>query len=227
MRHRVQKIIANNGFCSRRHAEELIKDGKVSVNNKIITIGDSADEEKDTIRVGSNIIRPVKKIYLALNKPRGFITTSDDMYDRKKVVDLIDLKERVFAVGRLDRDATGILFMTNDGDFSNQVMHPRNMIEKTYLVVLDKPLTKEHKASIESGVKLHDCFIHGIIKILDKKRVELSIHQGRNKIVKRIFNHFNYNVDELCRIRIGTVELGNIKPGRFRFLTDKELKQFE
>ncbi len=223
---RVQKIIASSGFCSRRKAEELIIAGKVLVNGEKIHIGDKADASKDSISVGTYTIEPEKKVYLALNKPKGYITTAADMYDRKKVVDLINMKERVFPVGRLDRDATGLLFMTNDGDWANKIMHPRYEVEKTYLVILDEPITKDDIYAIEKGFKLDDGFVKGKIFVRHKREVEILIHEGKNKIVKRIFNHVGYRVIELCRIRVGKVYLGRLKQGQYRLLNKKEIDSF-
>jgi 23S rRNA pseudouridine2605 synthase len=223
---RVQKIIAASGYCSRRKAEEFIIDGKVRVNGEKIHIGDKADSSVDTISIGDFILEKEQKVYLAFNKPKGFITTASDMYDRKKVVDLINLKERVFPIGRLDRDASGLLLMTNDGGWANMVMHPKYEVEKTYLVILDEPFNKEDKSSIERGIKLHDGFVKGKVYIRSKKEVEITIHEGKNKIVKRIFNNFGYRVLELCRLKVGKVYLGNLKHGQYRFLNKKEIESF-
>lgn len=223
---RVQKIIANSGYCSRRAAEELIKKGKVKVNHKTITIGDKADFKKDTISIGNFQIKKQEKIYIAINKPRNIITTSKDIYDRKKILDLIDIKQKVFPVGRLDRDSNGLIFLTNDGDWANRVIHPRYNVEKTYYVKLDAPLKKCDKAEIENKIKLSDGFVKGKIKMIDKKRIEITIHVGKNKIVKRIFNHFGYNVSALSRIKIGSVKLKNLKQGQFRMLTKNEVDSF-
>lgn len=226
MLERVQKIIAASGYCSRRKAEELIIDGKVSVNHEKIHIGDKADASKDIITVGNFVIEAEPKIYLALNKPRGYITTASDLYERRKVTDLVNFKERVFPVGRLDRDATGLLLMTNDGDWANKVMHPRYEVEKTYLAILDEAFTKEDKAAIERGFKLDDGFVKGKIFIRNKKEIEITIHEGKNKIVKRIFNHVGYRVLELCRLQVGKVHLGGLKQGKYRILTKQEIESF-
>ncbi len=226
MTERVQKIIAASGYCSRRKAEELIIAGKVSVNGEKIHIGDKADFSKDTISIGDFVLEKEQKVYLALNKPRGFITTASDMYDRKKVTDLINLKERVFPIGRLDRDATGLLLMSNDGEWANKIMHPRYEVEKTYLAILDEPLVKEDKATIEKGFKLHDGFVKAKIFQRSKKEVEITIHEGKNKIVKRIFNEVGYRVLELCRLRVGKVHLGKLKQGQYRWLNKNEVESF-
>lgn len=226
MAERVQKIIANSGFCSRRNAEELIISGKVKVNGQKITIGDKADPNKDTISIGDHLIKPDKQVYFALNKPIGYITTSKDMYDRKKVIDLINVNERIFPVGRLDRDAGGLIFLTNDGNWSNRIVHPRYKVGKTYLVELDSPFDKTNREIIEKGIRLSDGLVKGKIKILEKKKIEIKIHVGKNKIVKRIFNHFGHRVVRLTRIKIGDINLGKLKPTQYRSLTKEEIKSF-
>lgn len=214
---RVQKIIGEAGYCSRRKAEEFIIDGRVTVNGKKITIGDKADASKDEIKVGSHLIKKKKKIYLMINKPRGYITTSDDMYDRRKVTDLVsDINERIFAVGRLDRDASGLLLMTNDGTWGNKIMHPRYNIEKEYLVKLNDSLNKEIIKKMNAGIKLKDGFIKPRVKMISKDYCSIVLHEGKNKIVKRIFNEFGVRVTQLKRIRIGDYYLGNLKPGKWK-----------
>lgn len=224
---RVQKIIADSGFCSRRKAEELIINKSVRVNGEKIKIGDKADTEKDTISIGDFVIEPQKKVYILLNKPKGYITTVSDMYDRRTVIDLVKVGVRIFPVGRLDRDATGMLLLTNDGEWANKIMHPRYETDKTYLALLDEPFTKEAKERIERGMKLHDGFVKAKVFVLNKKSVEIQIHEGKNKIVKRIFNEVGYRVLELCRVRIGKLHLGNLKAGKFRFLEQKEIDLFK
>ena len=223
---RVQKIIADSGYCSRRKAEELIINGKVRVNGDKIHIGDKADPENDTICIGEFAIQPQKKVYIMLNKPRGYITTVSDLFERRKVVDLVKIGVRIFPVGRLDRDATGLLFLTNDGEWANKIMHPRYETEKTYLALLDSAFQKEDKERIEKGLKLHDGFVKAKVKILNKKSIEITLHEGKNKIVKRIFNEVGYRVIELCRVRVGKVSLGNLKAGKFRYLEPHEIKAF-
>lgn len=214
---RVQKIIAESGFCSRRKAEELIQEGKVYVNNVKIIIGDKAGPD-DEIRIGHKVIEKVKKVYIMLNKPKGYITTNDDMYERKKVTDLIDIDVRVFPVGRLDRDASGLLLMTNDGDWGNKIMHPRYDIDKEYLAEIDGTIDKETVARMNEGVKLKDGFVKPKVKLVSKDYCSIIIHEGKNKIVKRIFNEFGVRVIQLKRVRIGNYVLGNLKPGEWKHI---------
>jgi 23S rRNA pseudouridine2605 synthase len=222
MLERVQKIIANAGYCSRRKAEEFISEGRVSVNGRLIKLGDKADADKDDIRVGKTRIERQRLIYIMLNKPRGYISTVEDMYERKKVVDLVP--PHVFPIGRLDRDVGGLLLLTNDGSFANKVMHPRYETKKTYLAVIDTPLTKDVMMEIRQGIKLDDGFVQGEIRKREPKIAELIIHEGRNKIVKRIFNYFGYRVTHLQRVAIGDLHL-DVKEGKWRYLKEYELKK--
>lgn len=215
MKVRVQKIIAESGYCSRRKAEELIEEGKVFVNGMPITIGDQADPKKDEVRVGKEVIESEDKVYIMLNKPKGFITTNSDLFNRKKVTDLIDIQERVFPVGRLDRDATGLLLLTNDGNWANKIMHPRYEKEKEYFAELDKPIEKKIVAEMNKGFRLSDGFVQPIVKMISKNYCSIIIHEGRNKIVKRIFNEFGFRVMQLKRTRVGSYTLGNLKNGQW------------
>ena len=216
---RVQKIIAESGFCSRRKAEEFIEKGQVFVNDKQIKLGDKADASKDKIRIGNKQIKKKKKIYIMLNKPRGYITTADDIYERKKVTDLIDVGERLFYVGRLDRDASGLLLMTNDGDWANGLMHPSKKIDKEYHAELDRPIDKKTLGIMNKGFKLNDGYFRPRVKMISKNFCSLIIHEGKNKIVKRIFNEFGYRVIQLKRVKVGDYRLGKLKPGEWKYIT--------
>lgn len=220
---RVQKIIAESGLCSRRKAEILIEDGRVKVNNKIITIGDKADKSKDIITVDNKKIELEKKVYYMLNKPKNYITTSDDLYDRKKVLDLIPKNPRVFAIGRLDRDATGLLLLTNDGTFANKIMHPRYQTTKTYEVTLDKKFNKDDKFDFENGIFIDKTKIFSKLNILHDNVVEITIHLGLHKIVKRLFKAKEYYVKKLKRTKIGNLNL-DINLGEYRELNEKDKK---
>jgi 23S rRNA pseudouridine2605 synthase len=218
MKHRVQKIIAEAGYCSRRNAEELISEGKVFVNGEKIKLGDSADFEKDEIKVNKQVLKPEEKVYISFNKPTGYITTNSDAYDRKKVIDLIDVPQRIFPVGRLDRDASGLLLFTNDGDWANKIMHPKFELEKEYHVKLDGWIDKKAIAAINAGLKLDDGFIRADARMISKNYCSISVHEGRNKVVKRIFKHVGLFVTELKRVRIGPYKLGQSKPGEWKFI---------
>ena len=220
---RVQKIIAASGYCSRRKAEELIENGNVTVNHKLITIGDKADIAKDTIEIDGNIIKKEEPIYYLLNKPKGFITTSSDMYEREIVTELVPKTPRVFPVGRLDRDTEGLLIMTNDGEFGNKVMHPRNEVDKTYVAILDKEFDTKDFEILRSGVIVEGKKIHASIRLLGPRTVSITLHVGVNKVVKRLMKALGYYVKKLTRTHIGSLTT-KIPLGRYIELTEEDRK---
>ena len=224
MKERVQKIIASSGLCSRRKAEELISEGKVTVNGVLITLGDKANSSLDKIIVDGKLIHSEKKVYYMLHKPRRYITTNDDMFGRQKVIDLVPSKPRVFSVGRLDRNSTGLLILTNDGEFANKVTHPRNEVVKTYIAVLDKPFDRKHKDFLEGGVQLEGRVIKPKVIILDKKTVVVSLHVGIHKVVKRILKIAGFYVRQLHRTHIGNLAL-DVESGEYRVLSEDDLKK--
>jgi 23S rRNA pseudouridine2605 synthase len=224
MEMRLQKAIAESGLCSRRKAEELIIHGHVRVNGEIAKIGANVDPEKDKILVSGQYLKPERKIYLMLNKPRGFITTAYDPYDRKHVLQLIHEQKRVFPVGRLDRDTTGLLLLTNDGGFANRIMHPRYEVSKTYEATLDRKLEDEDLKAINEGLKIDGRIVKAKARRLGPKRVSITIHTGLNKEVKRIFKKVGYWVEVLKRTEIQGVKL-DIKEGKYRHLVDSEVKK--
>lgn len=222
MEERVQKIIANAGYCSRRHAEYLIEKGKVRVNGNIIKLGDKADPDKDEITVNGELIEKNKPIYIMLNKPKHYEVTLAP--GTRSVLQLIKLNERIFPVGRLDKNTTGLLLVTNDGDFANKITHPRYEKEKTYYVKLDKRLEDKDIKSIEQGVNLKDGVIKGKIKVYQKDQIEITIHEGKKWILKRLFFKLGYYVKELSRVKIGNLRM-DVKIGKWRFLTKKEVDE--
>ena len=229
---RLQKIISTSGYCSRRKAEELINLGKVKVNGKVITEMGYKANFNDFIEVEGNPLNGVEdKVYYILNKPRGIVTTSKDEKGRKTVVDLINTKKRIYPVGRLDYDTTGLLILTNDGELTNYLTHPKNNIEKVYVAKIKGLVTKEDIFRLCSGV-----FIDGkktskakakIIKI-DKRTnssiVELVIHEGKNHQVKNMFAAIGYEVLKLKRESIAFLTLDGLKSGEYRQLSIKEVK---
>ena len=229
---RLQKIIASSGYCSRRKAEELISKGKVKVNGNAITeMGYKADYT-DYIEVEGNPLNQKEdKVYYVLNKPRGVVTTVSDDKGRKTVVDLIDTNKRIYPVGRLDYDTTGLLILTNDGELTNVLTHPKNNIEKVYVAKIKGLITKEELAKLCDGViidgkKTSKCKAK-ILKI-DKKAnssvVELIIHEGRNHQVKNMFKAIGYEVLKLKRESIAFLTLDGLKSGEYRELSIKEVK---
>jgi 23S rRNA pseudouridine2605 synthase len=223
MEERVQKIIANSGYCSRRKAEEYIENRKVMVNGKIIKLGDKADPDKDEIYINNTIIEKSKPIYIMLNKPKHYeVTLSPDV--EKSVLQLVPLSVRIFPVGRLDKNTTGLLLLTNDGDFANKITHPRYEKEKTYFVKLDKRIEDRDIKQIEEGIHLLDGKIKAKIKIYHRDQLEVTIHEGKKWIIKRMFFKLGYYVTELSRTKIGNLRM-NVKIGKWRFLTNKEVAE--
>ena len=221
MEERVQKIIANSGYCSRRKAEEFISRGKVRVNGNVIKLGDKA-EETDEIYVDSYQIKKAKPIYIMMNKPKGYEVTLNN--DVKNIFRLIDIEERVIPVGRLDRSTTGLILLTNDGDFANKMTHPRYEKEKTYLALLDKKISERDFDLLNEGVHLMDGYVKPKVKLINKDRLEITIHEGRKWIIKRMLFKLGYYVKDLTRVRIGNLKL-DVKLGRWRYLTRREVDE--
>ncbi len=223
---RLNKYIANSGISSRRDADKFIKTGVVTVNGKVVTEMGYRVAEGDIVKFGDRSIRPEKPVYVVLNKPKDFITTTDDPRGRNIVTNLIKIKERVFPVGRLDRNTTGVLILTNDGDLGERLMHPRFNITKIYLAVLDKNLKPEHAQQLKEGVELEDGIIafDDIAYVADdKKTIGVQIHSGRNRIIHRSFEHLGYKVDKLDRTSYAGITKKDLKRGDWRYLTPLEL----
>ncbi len=221
MEERVQKILAAAGVASRRKCEELIAQGRVKVNDKRIKLGDKADEELDVITLDGEILQPQRKVYLAFNKPKGYVTSLKQK-GKKVIMDLIKTEEKIFPVGRLDENSEGLLILTNDGELANRIMHPRYQTYKTYQVVLDKKFRDENK--------LNRINLDGKrIKIQRYRRLpqgmEVVIHEGKKHVVKRIFAKLGYKVQELKRTQIANIRLGKLNRGKVRPLTKNELRE--
>ena len=225
---RLNKFIANSGVCSRREADELIKIGLISVNGKVITELGYKVNPGDEVRHESKILRAEKPVYILLNKPKGFLTTTSDPQERNTVMHLIgnSVKERVYPVGRLDRNTTGLLLLTNDGDLAGKLMHPSYNVKKIYKVELDRPLTKADAQLILDGVQLEDgkAIVDDIAIVSDDKRtVGIEIHIGWNRVIRRIFESLNYEVIKLDRSVYAGLDKKNLGRGEWRFLTKEEL----
>lgn len=228
---RLQKVIASSGITSRRKAEELIVNGKVKVNGKVVTELGTKVDSKDTIEVNNKIIEKEEKEYYLLNKPRGVITSTSDDKGRTTVVDLIDTNSRIYPVGRLDYDTTGALLLTNDGEFANILTHPKNNIDKVYLAKLNGIIKGEQINKLKDGVMLDNVLIKPSrvkLKKTDPEKntsmVEITIHEGKNHEVKRLFESVGFLVDKLTRERIGIFNLEGLKSGEYRKLTLKEVQ---
>ena len=227
----LNKYIAHAGICARRDAAELVKTGVVTVNGQSIIEPGFKVTEKDDIKVKGKKIHLTKNlIYILLNKPKDYITTTEDPQGRKTVLDLIKTAtaERVYPVGRLDRNTSGVLLLTNDGELAQTLSHPKNQVRKIYEVKLDRPVSKADFESIAHGITLEDGFIQpdaiGYADPRDKSIIGIEIHSGRNRIVRRIFEHLKYDVKGLDRVSYAGLTKKNVNRGKFRLLTEKEIR---
>ncbi len=229
---RLQKVIANSGICSRRKAEELIQAGKVEVNGAIISELGTKVSEKDEIIVNGKVIEKEEHVYFLLNKPRGVVTTASDDKNRTTVVDLIETEKRIYPVGRLDYDTTGALILTNDGEFANLMMHPKNEIDKVYLAKVEgiangKQVKELENGIIVDGIKLSSSRVK--VKKINKEKeesfIELTIHEGKNHQVKNMLQSVGLPVIKLTRERIAFLTVDKLKSGEYRKLSNKEISQ--
>ncbi|MBO5120111.1 MAG: rRNA pseudouridine synthase [Bacilli bacterium] len=227
---RLQKVIAQAGIASRRKAEELITEGKVKVNGIVVTELGTKVSDKDRIEVNNEIIEKEKKEYYLLNKPRGVVTTTQDDKNRKTVVDLIPTSARIYPVGRLDYDTTGVLLLTNDGDFANILMHPTSNVDKVYMAKLEGIIKGEQINQLKDGVELDGEIVKPSrvkLKKVDPKSnscmVQITIHEGKNHQVKRMFEAVGFPVAKLKREKEAFFDLKDLQSGEFRKLTPKEV----
>ena len=226
---RLNKFLANAGVCSRREADDFIQAGVVSVNGNIVTELGTKVLRTDTVLFHDQLVTIEKKVYVLLNKPKDYVTTSDDPQNRKTVMDLVQdaCRERIYPVGRLDRNTTGVLLLTNDGDLASKLTHPQYLKKKIYHVYLDKNVTAADIKQIAEGINLEDGEIHAdaieYASETDKKQVGIEIHSGRNRIVRRIFEHLGYHVVKLDRVFFAGLTKKNLRRGDWRYLTEKEV----
>jgi len=229
---RVSKIIANSGYTSRRKAEELIKNGKVLVNNEICVLGEKASTS-DIIMIDGNIInnKTGNYVYYLLNKPRGVVSTTIDEKGRKTVIDLIDTKKRIYPIGRLDYDTTGAIILTNDGELTNKLLHPSNKVDKVYLAKIEGIIKGVDINKIKDGIKI-DNYVAKPTRVKLRKvnknntsLVEITLHEGHNHEVKRIFETVGYNVSKLTRLSFAGLNVRNLKSGEYRELSIKEVQR--
>lgn len=230
---RLNKYISNSGICSRREADTYIKSGSATINGKIVTEMGYQVKPTDEVRFDGALISPETKRYVLLNKPKNYITTMDDEKDRKTVMELIRTaaKERIYPVGRLDRNTTGLLLFTNDGEMAKKLTHPKHQVKKLYHVTLDKKLSLSDLQKISDNFVLDDkmVFVDKVSYIDDKPKNEIGIeiHSGRNRIVRRIFEHFGYTVTKLDRVIFAGLTKKNLARGVWRHLTQQEINNLK
>jgi 23S rRNA pseudouridine2605 synthase len=230
---RLNRYLANAGVCSRREADTFIQAGVVKVNGIVVTELGTKVKRSDEVMFHDQTINMEKKVYLLLNKPKDYVTTSDDPQNRKTVMDLVKnaCRERIYPVGRLDRSTTGVLLFTNDGDLATKLTHPQYLKKKIYHVYCDKNVTAADLRQIAEGIMLEDGEIHAdaidYADPVDKKQVGIEIHSGRNRIVRRIFEHLGYKVVKLDRVYFAGLTKKNVKRGDWRFLTQDEVNMLK
>lgn len=230
---RLQKYLATSGIASRRKCEELILNGKIEVNGKIVQeLGTKVNPKKDEVKYNGKIVNLEEdKIYILLNKPIGYVTTAKEQFGRDKVLDLVKINKRVVPVGRLDMYTSGALILTNDGDLVNKLTHPKNEINKTYNATVRGIVTKEEIEKLQSGVEIDDGYITKpakvkILKIDEEKknsRIQITIHEGKNRQVRKMCEAINKKVLALHRCKIGNLDVKDLKLGQWRYLTYKEI----
>ena len=226
---RLNKFMANAGICSRREADEFITQGKVKVNGNVVTELGVKITPTDVVEYEEKVVTPERKCYVLLNKPKDCVTTSDDPNGRLTVLDLVKnaCRERIYPVGRLDRNTTGVLLLTNDGDLASKLTHPKFVKKKIYHVWTDKDITEEDMQRIADGIELEDGEIHAdaisYVSDTDRNQAGIEIHSGRNRIVRRIFEHLGYRVTKLDRVYFAGLTKKNLPRGRWRYLTQEEV----
>ena len=230
---RLQKYLANAGVASRRKCEELILEGKVEVNGVVVTELGTKVSEKDVVKCNGKVVKPVEeKVYILLNKPIGYVTTAKDQFQRDTVLDLVKTDKRVVPVGRLDMYTSGALILTNDGEFVNMLTHPKNEVNKTYNVTVKGAISQEELKKLQNGVEIDNSYITKpakvkILKIDEEKnisRIQITIHEGKNRQVRKMCEAINKKVLALHRSSIANIEVKDLKIGKWRYLTKKEIE---
>ena len=230
---RLNRFIAHSGVCSRREADELISNGSISVNGKVVTDLGTKVTANDDIRFKNKRLSAEKKVYILMNKPRGYVTTVEDPHADQTVLDLLGnaCTERVYPVGRLDKATTGVLLLTNDGDLTGKLTHPRYKRKKIYHVFLDKPVTRNDLTLLTEGVEIDGEIIAtdavSYADAEDKSQIGIEIHSGQNRIVRRIFEKLGYKVKKLDRVYFAGLTKKNLPRGKWRFLNDKEISMLK
>jgi 23S rRNA pseudouridine2605 synthase len=231
---RLQKYISGAGVTSRRKAEDLIAQGRVMVNGRIVNTPGTLVSKKDTVVVDGKKIRiSDQKTYILLNKPEGYVTSLEDQFGRKLVTDLLtDVEKRVFPVGRLDYNTSGLIILTDDGDFANHLTHPSGGIEKEYLIKIDKKLEDKHYVQLIEGIKIEDYVakpkkVRIISENTGNSYISVTMTEGKNREVRKMFESLGYRVQKLKRIRIGSIEVGFLRKGHYRYLSESEVKSLK
>ena len=227
---RLNKYISQSGLCSRRAADELIKKGKVQVNNKLCDQVGTKINKNDKVIVNKKLIKPEKNIYVLLNKPKDYISTNKDTHNRRVVFDLIKgINERLFSVGRLDRKTTGLLLLTNDGDIAKKLTHPSYKIKKIYSVTLEKKISNDEISQIKNGLFIEDEYIKvdNIERLEKDYEVGIEIHMGKNRIVRKIFESLNHKVSKLDRVLFGPFTKKDLPRGKWRILNQNEIRNLK
>lgn len=226
---RINKYIAHSGYTSRRKADELILAGKVKINGQVVDQPGIKVNVRDKVEVDGKLLEIEKKFYIKLYKPLGFITSNFDPYNEKDLNDLVHIEERFFAAGRLDKDSEGLLIITNDGDFTNNLIHPKFKLDKEYIVKIDKKLSSNQEKRFEEGLDIGngEKTSDAILEYLGDNTYKVIIHQGYNRQIRKMFKVFGANVINLKRIRIGKIKLKDLKEKEYRYFNDEELKFVE
>jgi 23S rRNA pseudouridine2605 synthase len=227
---RLDKYLANRGVCSRRDVEAFLSDNDITVNgNRVMEPGTRIDPKEDDIRIhGEEIVQP-SFVYFLLNKPKGFISTTSDEYDRKNVIHLIPTKERIYPVGRLDKDTTGLIILTNDGELTNLLTHPRYHVDKTYQLEITGKVTHNQLDKLRKGVLLDDGMtspaeVVVVSETTSTATLEMKIHEGKNRQIRRMSNAVGIELLSLSRIQFGPISKGDLKEGEYRMLNGQEIK---
>jgi 23S rRNA pseudouridine2605 synthase len=226
---RLNKYIAQAGICSRRDADKLITKGYVQVNGETVTKRGTKVHPNDEVRFKGEVITPEQKVYILLNKPKGYITTVTDPHHREKVTDLVKghIDQRIYPVGRLDKDTTGLLLLTNDGNLTQRLSHPKHEVTQEYEVTLAQPLTDRALQKLKQGITLSDGPVQPDNVRTSDKKVFVQLHSGRNRIIRRIFDALNYPVKHLDRIRYAGLTTEGLSQGEWRHLTQREIQQLK
>ncbi len=224
---RINKYLSEAGYCSRRQADRLVGEGRVTIDGKIAQMGDKVTDDQKVMVGKQRVLREEPFIMIALNKPKGIVCTTAEV-EKDNVVRFLNFKQRIYPVGRLDKDSEGLLLLTNQGELANELMKARNYHEKEYVVRVNKPLTKDFIKAMRDGVPILDTVTRPCkVRYVDKYTFEIILTQGLNRQIRRMCEYFGYRVVALKRIRIVNIELGKLKTGQWRYLTDNEIQEMK